>query len=72
MIPWRWYIFKPVWCVINAVRRKKLLDAWREAVAIEPENWIIRKQIWAIEHPERFYAGEVDFDWQAAQIAEGR
>jgi len=48
------------------------MDAWREAVAIEPENWIIRKQIWAIEHPERFYAGEVDFDWQAAQITEGR
>ena len=51
---------------------KEAMDAWREAVAIEPENWIIRKQIWAIEHPERFYAGEVDFDWQAAQIAEGR
>lgn len=48
------------------------LDVWREAVAMEPENWIIRKQIWAIAHPERFYAGDVDFDWQKDQIAEGQ
>ncbi|NJN80855.1 MAG: thioredoxin family protein [Caldilineaceae bacterium] len=50
---------------------EKALVAWRDAVALEPDNWIIRKQIWAIEHPEKFYAGEVDFGWQREQIAQG-
>lgn len=48
------------------------LAEWRAGVALEPENWIIRKQIWAIENPDRFYAGDVDFDWQREQIAQDR
>jgi hypothetical protein len=48
------------------------LAEWRAGVTLEPDNWIIRKQIWAIEHPERFYAGDVDFDWQREQIAQNR
>jgi len=23
-----------------------------------------RKQLWAVEHPEAFYSGPVDFEWQ--------
>ena len=45
------------------------LERWREGVALEPDNWIIRKQIWAVENPGRFYDGAVDFDWQKEQIA---
>ena len=45
------------------------LERWREAAALEPANWIVRKQLWAVEHPERFYDGPVDFDWQKQQIA---
>lgn len=48
------------------------LAEWRKGVALEPDNWIFRKQIWAIENPERFYAGDVDFDWQREQIAQQR
>lgn len=48
------------------------LDLWRASVSLVPENWIVRKQIWALENPERFYGGEVDFDWQKVQIAAGR
>ena len=40
------------------------------ALEQDPDNWIIHKQIWAIEHPERFYRGEVDFDWQERQLKE--
>ncbi len=43
-------------------------DALREALKSDPGNWLIRKQIWAIEHPDRFYDGPVDFAWQRAQI----
>lgn len=49
--------------------RGQALVEWRKGLAYEPENWIIRKQIWAIEHPDKFYSGDVDFDWQREQIA---
>jgi hypothetical protein len=48
------------------------LSEWRKSVALEPDNWIIRKQVWAIENPERFYAGAVDYDWQKEQISHNR
>ena len=44
---------------------------WRRGVELEPDNWVIRKQIWAVQHPDRFYAADVDFDWQKEQIAQG-
>ncbi len=50
-------------------RVDEALEQWREAAALEPANWIVRKQLWAVEHPERFYDGAVDFDWQKEQIA---
>ena len=52
-------------------RVAEALEQWREAAALEPANWIVRKQIWAVENPDRFYDGSVDFDWQKEQIARG-
>ena len=48
------------------------LEAWRQGWRLQPDNWLIRKQVWAVEHPERFYQGGVDFDWQKEQIARGQ
>jgi hypothetical protein len=45
--------------------------AWREALRADPDNYVIRKQIWAIEHPERFYP-TIDWAWQKAQLARDR
>ena len=53
-------------------RRQEALDLWRQAVELDPENYVVRKQLWAVEHPERFYEGPVDFDWQREQMAQGR
>ena len=39
----------------------------KEAVRLDPQNWLIRKQLWAIDAPEAFYAGEVNYDWQEAR-----
>jgi hypothetical protein len=53
-------------------RDGKVEDAmaeWRKGTALEPDNWIIRKQIWAVENPDKFYSASVDFDWQKEQIA---
>ena len=41
---------------------------WRKALALDPKNWIIHKQIWAVEHPDKFYNGSVDYSWQKSTI----
>lgn len=41
--------------------------AWRRALQIDPENFVIRSQIWAVEHPEHFYP-VVDRKWQEQQL----
>jgi hypothetical protein len=40
---------------------------WREALRLDPDNFLIRSQIWALEHPERFYPA-VDREWQELQL----
>lgn len=40
----------------------------KRAFRLDPENWLIRKQLWAVEHPEAFYEGNVDYAWQKKQI----
>lgn len=40
----------------------------KKAFKLDPENWLIRKQLWAIETPEAFYEGNVDYGWQKAQV----
>jgi tetratricopeptide (TPR) repeat protein len=49
-------------------QRAGALAAWRAALALDPDNFLIRSQIWALEHPERFYP-EVDREWQELQLA---
>lgn len=51
-----------------AGKREDALASWRGALELAPRNWLIRKQIWAVEHPDRFYDGPVDFDWQREQL----
>ncbi len=48
------------------------LVQFKRALDRDRGNWIIRKQIWAIEHPERFYEGPVDFAWQREKLAAER
>ena len=52
-------------------KTREAMTEWRKGVELEPDNYIIRKQIWAVENPEKFYAGNVDFDWQKVQLAQG-
>ena len=40
---------------------------WREALELDPDNFLIRSQIWVAEHPERFYPA-VDRAWQELQL----
>jgi hypothetical protein len=48
-------------------RTAQALAAWRAALALDPPNFTVRKQIWMVEHPEKFYP-TIDFAWQKEQL----
>jgi len=49
--------------LLEAGRREEAVATWREALRVDPGNFTIRKQIWSVEHPEKFYL-TIDFAWQ--------
>jgi hypothetical protein len=48
-------------------RTAEALASWRAALELDPANFTVRKQIWMIEHPEKFYP-TIDFEWQKEQL----
>lgn len=52
-------------------QREEAVQEWREALQLDPENLVIRKQIWAALYPERFHP-TIDWDWQREQLARER
>ena len=44
------------------------IDIWKKALELDPDNYIVRKQIWAVENPEKFYSGKIDTDWQKNRL----
>ena len=51
--------------------KEKAAQHWRKAVELDPANFVIRKQIWALEHPEQFYPA-INSKWQREQLAKER
>ena len=56
----------------RAGRTAQALARWRQGLELDPGNYLIRKQIWAVENPDKFYDGAVDYDWQREQTARGQ
>ena len=55
--------------LLHQSEREAALAKLKQARDLDPDNWRIRKQIWAIEHPEKFYSGDSpDYDWQKEQL----
>lgn len=54
--------------LLESDKKQEAMAEWRKALALDPQNWIIHKQIWAVEHPEKFYEGNVDYSWQKTQL----
>ena len=53
--------------LLDAGREKDAVALWREALKLDPDNFLVRSQIWAIEHPEHFYP-VIDREWQEKQL----
>ena len=54
--------------LLEVGKEQEAMAEWRKALALDPQNWIIHKQIWAVEHPDKFYKGNVDYGWQKTQL----
>lgn len=48
-------------------RRDEAVEAWRAGLEVDPMNFTLRKQIWMVQYPERFYP-EIDMRFQVEQI----
>lgn len=50
-------------------QQEAALARLKQARDLAPDNWRIRKQIWALENPEKFYdTASPDYDWQKQQL----
>lgn len=52
-------------------KHEEAVAEWRWALYYDTDNFTIRKQIWVLEHPDKF-APTIDFDWQKVQLAAER
>jgi tetratricopeptide (TPR) repeat protein len=56
--------------LLHQQNKDAALAKLKEARDLDPKNWLIRKQIWAIENPEKFYSGHSpDYGWQKEELA---
>jgi hypothetical protein len=52
-------------------RQGEAVAEWKDALHRDPENLVIRKQIWSTLHPEKFHP-TIDGAWQKEQLARER
>jgi peroxiredoxin len=59
--------------LLQQEKREAALACFRQASQLDPENWRIRKQIWAIENPDKFYTKQnPDYRWQKEALEKER
>ncbi len=54
--------------LLEQEKKDEAIIELKRAFRLDPKNWLIRKQLWAVEHPEAFYDGNVDYTWQKEQM----
>lgn len=57
--------------LLSSGRTGEAAAEWQKALWMDPENFVLRKQIWMIRHPEKFHP-VIDYDWQKATLAQER
>jgi len=61
------FAFRLTGLLLDTGDRMRAVNALDEARRRTPRLWTLRKQYWALVHPERFYDGEIDLAWQKVQ-----
>ncbi len=56
---------------LNNNQKEDALKELDEAIQLDPDNFLIRKQRWYIRHPEKF-TGKIDTDWQQTLLKQER
>jgi hypothetical protein len=63
-VPFTWGL-----ALLQEGKQPAALEKLKHARDLDPDNWRIRKQIWAIENPDKCYTGKApDFGWQNEQL----
>jgi hypothetical protein len=57
--------------LVSHGRQYEGIAEWRAALRVDPQNLVIRKQIWAALHPEKFEP-TIDWAWQRETIERER
>ena len=65
-------LFREAGAAVRRGEKETAIELLKRAFPLEPDNFIIRKQLWAIESPDMFYSGAVDYGWQKEQLEAGR
>ena len=55
--------------LLESGKKAEAIAELKRAFHLDPQNWLIRKQLWAVETPDAFYSGDVDYTWQKEQMA---
>jgi len=58
-------------CLLALGKKPEAVSQLRKALSLDRENFVVRKQIWLIEHPERFHP-TIDWAWQREQLKKER
>jgi hypothetical protein len=53
--------------LLSAGKKDEAIAAWRKGLEADPMNFTLRKQIWMVQFPDRFYP-EIDMRFQVEQI----
>ena len=53
--------------LLAAGKKEGAVAAWRKGLEADPMNFTLRKQIWMVQYPDRFYP-EIDMRFQVEQI----
>jgi tetratricopeptide (TPR) repeat protein len=53
--------------LLSTGKKEEGIAAWRKGLEADPMNFTLRKQIWMVQFPERFYP-EIDMRFQVEQI----
>ena len=53
--------------LLAAGKKDEAIAAWRKGLEADPMNFTLRKQIWMVQFPDRFYP-EIDMRFQVEQI----